>query len=322
MNRLQGIESFVRVAQLRSFSAAAKQLGVAKSVVSSRIQQLEEEVGMLLLLRNTRVVTLSEAGQAFYDECEPLVTRANEAVDRARELSGTPSGLLRVHVLPGFALGFFGGMVGRFQEQYPGITLDLVISDTIVDPVREGYDCTLQIFEPVSDSLVARRLVPWRGVFCAAPIYLAQHDIPKQPADLREHRLGLYSGYPTRDYWAFRNGTYQEKLQLHANLRTNSVHLLREYACGGYGIAYIPTCVASADLLSGNLKVVLPAHEMPIFWLSAVFAASQRGRLNLRLFLDALAVDSSQDPPWDRELFDRGLITRSRTVLRDAKPDT
>ena len=158
MDRLQGIEAFVRVAQTSSYAEAARLLGVSKSVVSTRIQQLELSNGTPLLVRNTRSVSLAQAGQACYEECAQVVGRATELVDQMRDLSCAPSGVLKVHALPGFVLGHFGDLVGRFQDAYPAITLDLVIRDAVIDPVREGYDCVLQIFEPVSDALVARKL--------------------------------------------------------------------------------------------------------------------------------------------------------------------
>lgn len=311
MDRLQGIEAFVRVAQTSSYAEAARLLGVSKSVVSTRIQQLELSNGTPLLVRNTRSVSLSQAGQAFYEECAQVVGRATELVDQMRDLSCAPSGVLKVHALPGFVLGHFGDLVGRFQNDYPAITLDLVISDAVIHPVREGYDCVLQIFEPVSDALVARKLFAWRGVFCAAPAYLQQHAPLTEPRDLLGHRLGLYSRYPTRDRWVFRNGMRQEELQLNPRLRTNSVHLLRDYAIAGHGIVCIPTFVASDDLLAGRLQMVLPEHSMPTFWLSAVFPAAQRGQLKLKLFLESLAPSPDDDPPWDKPLIARGLISRS-----------
>ena len=314
MDRLQGIEAFVRVAQTSSYAEAARLLGVSKSVISTRIQQLELSIGTPLLVRNTRNVGLSQAGQAFYEECSQLVGHATELVDQMRDLSGSPSGILKVHALPGFVLGHFGDLVGRFQDDYPAITLDLVVSDAVVDPVREGYDCVLQIFEPVSDALVARKLFAWRGVFCAAPAYLQQHGAPSEPRDLMRHRLGLYSRYPTRDRWIFRNGKHQQELLLSPRLRTNSVHLLRDYASAGHGIVCIPTFVASDDLLAGRLQLVLPEHSMPTFWLSAVFPAAQRGQLKLKLFLERLAPSPGDDPPWDKPLIERGLISRSTQV--------
>lgn len=315
MDNFQGIEAFVRVAQTKSYVEAARILRVSKSVVSTRIKQLEEEVRTPLLNRNSRTVTLSEAGRAFYPACEEVVTRAAGLVDQMRDLSGQPSGGLRVHALPGFVLGHFGALLGRFQEKYPEISLDLVISDSIIDPVREGFDCVLQIFEPVSDALIAQKLYAWRGVFCASPQYLQRNGAPKHPQELSRHRLGLYSRYPWRHQWQFkRAGVAEPPLQLSPALQSNSVHLLRDYACSGAGVVCIPTLIAAPELIAGRLQVVIPEYEMPMVWLCAVYPVAQRGQLKLKLFLEELAATPGDVPPWDRELIERGLISPQPSI--------
>lgn len=314
MDNLLGIEAFVRVAQTRSYAEAARLLGVSKSVVSTRVRQLEAAISTPLLVRNTRSVALSQAGLAFYADCSKLVVQGVDLVERMRDSSSVASGVLRVHALPGFVLGHFGDLVGRFQASYPDITLDLVISDAVTDPVREGYDCVLQIFEPVSDALIARKLFTWRGVFCASPEYLRMHGMPTAPAHLARHRIGLYSRYPAGNRWVFRQGEQEETLEIQPRLRTNSVHLLRDYALAGHGLVCIPTFVASEDLLAGRLQLVLAEHIMPTFWLSAVYPAAQRGQLKLKLFLESLTPAPDTDPPWDKPLIERGLIPRSVPV--------
>ncbi len=309
MDNFQGIEAFVRVAQTQSYVEAARLLRVSKSVVSTRIKLLEEVVKTPLLNRNSRTVALSEAGRAFYPQCEELVARVTGLVEEMRNLSGQPSGGLRVHALPGFVLGQFGELLGRFQEKYPDISLDLVISDSIIDPVREGFDCVLQIFEPVSDALIAQKLYAWRGVFCASPGYLQRHGSPAHPGELNRHRLGLYSRYPWRNQWQFsRAGVAEPPLRLEPALQSNSVHLLRDYACSGSGIVCIPTLIAAPELLAGKLQVVIPGYEMPPVWLCAVYPVAQRGQLKLRLFLEELAPSAGDVPPWDKALIAHGLI--------------
>jgi DNA-binding transcriptional LysR family regulator len=308
MDRLLSIEAFVRVAESQSFAEAARRLRVSKSVITTRVQQLESFLDTPLFHRTTRSVRLSEAGQAFYRECAELVTRTSSLVDQMRELKGSPSGVLRVHALPGFALGHFGELLREFQERYPGIVFDLVISDAIVDPVKEGFDCVLQIFEPVSDTLIVRRLHSWRPIFCASPNYLEKHGRPKAPAELSEHRLGLYSRYPSRDRWVFERGRKKITLDLQPVLRTNSVHLLRDYACSGAGIVCIPTLVASEPLLAGSLVALFSEYHLSSFWLSAVYPTTHSGTLKLKLFLDCLSHSPNDPSPWDRVLIERGLI--------------
>ncbi len=236
MDRLQNIETFVRVAQTQSFAEASRQMRVARSVITTRIKQLEDYLGAPLFHRSTRVVRLSETGQAFLRDCTELVGRANDIVDQMRDVRSAPAGTLRLHALPGFVLGHLAQILRDFQEKYPEINLDLSVSDAMIDPVKEGMDCALQIFPSVSEELVSRRLFPVRRVFCATPEYLKKYGTPRHPNDLFGHRLGLYSKYPSRDKWTFYRDDEKITLELKAVMLTNSVHLLNEYALENAGI--------------------------------------------------------------------------------------
>lgn len=310
MDRFLCIEAFVRVAQTQSFAEAARQLRLSKSVVTTRVQQLEEVLGDALFHRTTRSVRLSEMGQAFYRDCLEVVARTNELVDQMREVRGTPAGLLRVHALTGFMLGHAASLLRQFQERYPEIVLDLVVNDTVIDPVKQGFDVALQIFKPASDELVSRRVFPVRRVFCASTEYLRRHGTPRLPQDLFGHRLGLYAGYPTRDRWTFhRAGEDPVTLELKPMLMSNSVHLLRDYVCEHAGIVCLPTLVASEGICSGQLEIVLPAYQLSSFWLCAVYARTLRGAFKPRLFIESLSESfGSGEPPWDKPLIERGLL--------------
>lgn len=308
MDRLQNIETFVRVAQTQSFAEAARQLRVAKSVVTTRVKQLEDYLGAPLFHRSTRVVRLSELGQAYLRDCQELVGRANDMVDQMRDVRGKPAGTLRVHALTGLVLGHFASLLRAFQEAYPAIRLDLIVSDSVVDPVQAGVDCALQIFPAPSTELVARPLFLVRRVFCATPDYLRTHPVLQGPRDLHGHKLGLYSGYPTRDRWTFRSEGGELTTYLAAALLTNSVHLLREYALEHAGIVCLPTLVAADDILHGRLRVVLPEHQLSSFRLNAVYAATSRNASKLKLFIGHIANAFGPVPPWDAALLERGLL--------------
>ncbi len=310
MDRLQNIETFVRVAQTQSFAEAARQMRVARSVVTTRIKQLEDYLGAPLFHRSTRVVRLSETGQAFLRDCVDLVGRANDIVDQMRDVRSAPAGTLRLHVLPGFVLGHLAQILRDFQEKYPEINLDLSVSDAMIDPVKEGMDCALQIFPSVSEELVSRRLFPVRRVFCATPDYLKKYGTPRHPNDLFGHRLGLYSKYPSRDKWTFYRDGAKTTLELKASMLTNSVHLLNEYALEHAGIVCVPTLVASSGVLSGRLKLVLCDYQLSTFWLSAVYPSTLRGAYKLRLFIEALSASfAGGEPPWDQALIQQGLLS-------------
>ena len=313
MDRFVAIDAFVRVAEARSFAEAARQLRVSRSVITARIQQLEEFVGAPLFHRNTRSVRLSELGQTFLRDCVELVGRTNEVVDQMSEITTSPVGRLRVHALPGFVLGHLATLLQDFQARYPQIVLDIVVNDAAIDPVKEGFDCALQIFPPRSEELISRRLFPVRRIFCASPTYLRRAGVPREPADLLRHRLGWYSGYPTRERVAFhRIGEVPDddpvSLELKPTLLSNSVHLLREFALEHAGIVCLPTLVASAAVVSGEMVLVLPRHQLTSFWLSVFYPQGSRSSLKLKLFLDALARSFAGTPPWDAALIERGLV--------------
>jgi len=312
MDRFLAIDSFVRVAEARSFAEAARQMRVSRSVVTARIQQLEEFVGAPLFHRNTRSVRLSDLGQTLLRDCIELVGRTNEVVDQMREVTTSPVGRLRVHALPGFVLGHLAQMLQEFQARYPQIVLEIVVNDAAIDPVKEGFDCALQIFPPRSEELVSRKLFPVRRVFCATPMYLRRFGVPREPRDLLKHRLGWYSGYPTRERVAFhRQGAPAEPpvaLELKPTLLSNSVHLLREYAAEHAGIVCLPTLVASPAVLAGDFVLVLPKYQLSSFWLSVFYPQAARSSLKLKLFLEALVQSFAGTPPWDAVLIEKGLV--------------
>lgn len=310
MDRYLAIESFVRVAESGSFAEAARQIRVSRSVITARIQQLEAFVGAPLLLRNTRSVRLTELGQTFLRDCIDLVGRTNEVVEQMREVGTSPVGRLRVYALPGFVLGHLADLLRDFQQRYPQIILDILVNDAAIDPVKEGFDCALQIFPPHSEELVSRKLFPVRRVFCASPEYLRRNGTVRGPRDLLGHRIGWYSGYPTRERLSFHGPGDIVALDLKPVLLTNSVHLLREYALEDAGIVCIPTLVAAEAVLSKQLRIVLPEFQLSAFWLSIFYPSSQRNSLKLKLFLEMITQSFTETPRWDESLIELGLLTR------------
>lgn len=302
VDKYQCIQAFVRVAETRSFIEAARQLNVTASVITGRIKQLEAYVQSPLFHRSTRTVMLAEAGVNFLEECADIVSRLDSTMERMRLLKATPTGVLRLQVLPGFALGHLGLALKDFGAQYPHIELDITVSDVPVNPVDKGYDVALQVFRPGAESLIERPLFEVRRVFCASTEYLARHGIPQAPPDLLDHKLGLYSAYPTRDRWTFKGPRAMTSLQLPAVIRSNSVHLLRDFALSGGGITCLPTLVCGEDLLSGKLNIVLEEYEIPPLELLAIYPVTHRRAVKVKLFVDFIALRFAGEPIWDQAL--------------------
>ncbi|GLZ88668.1 transcriptional regulator [Metapseudomonas resinovorans] len=307
MDRLLSIEAFVRVAETGNFAKAAQQLGVTRSVISHRIQQLEEFISAPLFHRSTRHVRLSEVGETYYKECADMVASFNSLTEQMRDLRAKPTGKLRIQMLPGFALGHFGGLLAEFTDLYPDIEVDVIVNDRVVDPIEEGFDVAFQMFPPLAESLIERKLFSVRRLFCAAPEYLEKHGAPSVPADLQAHKVALYEGYPSRNKWVF-NGDEQVELNLTGQVRSNSVHLLRDYAVTGACVVCLPTLVASDDLLAGRLVPVLTDYSLTSFNFSAVYPATQRRALKVRTLIDFLVESISDEPAWDRPLLERGWV--------------
>lgn len=302
MDKFLCIQAFVRVAECHSFSGAARLLGVPPSVVSSRIKQLEGFVHAPLFHRSTRKVVLSEFGQNFLAECAELIAGLENVTDRIRVSHGAPSGVLRIQVLPGFALGHLGSALRDFSVVYPQINLDISVSDKL-SSAEDGYDVWLHIFHPRTENLIGRPLFPVRRVFCASPQYLQQRAPPRKPRDLIFHPLGLYSAYPTRDRWIFRRENEVVTLELPAKLRSNSVHLLCDFTLAGGGISCLPTLVCGEHLWSGTLVPVLEEYELlPPLELLALYPPTQRRLPKVRLLVDFVTRRFKDGPPWDRAL--------------------
>jgi DNA-binding transcriptional LysR family regulator len=314
MDRFLMIEAFVRVAETASFAEAARRLGVANSVVSARVQSLEAFINAPLFHRSTRRVRLSEVGETFYKECADMVHGFVSLTDHMRGLRGAPIGKLRIQMLPGFGIQHFGPILKDFSCTYGDIQIDIVINDRVVDPIEDGLDITFQIFPPLSESLVARRIFPVRRLFCASPAYVESYGIPREPADLLRHKTAVYSGYPSRNHWVFSRDGTETAIELPGQIRSNSVHLLRDYALEAGGIVCLPTMVASQDLLDGRLVAVLEQFSLSSFPFSAVFPSTQRDTVKVRLLVDYLVnlFKDKEIPDWDAPLIENGWLSDSR----------
>jgi DNA-binding transcriptional LysR family regulator len=178
----------------------------------------------------------------------------------------------------------------------------VTVNDRVIDPVQEGFDLALQIYPPASNLLVERRLFPVRGVLCAAPGYLKEEPLIDTPLDLLRHDFARYSYYPWGDKWPLMRGNECFEIALNPVLKTNSVHLLLEFARAGAGVVYLPTMVAAADLLEHRLERVLPEYAAPPLWLSAVYPASHRSTTKVKAFVDFLRARYLREPQWDRAL--------------------
>ncbi len=309
MDLFASMEAFCRVVETGSLGKAAQRMGVAKSMVATRVQQLEKRLGVALFHRSTRAMKLSEAGRKYYVDCSELLARAIELGSHRDENDVELTGRLSIQVLPGFAIGPFSSALVDFCALHPGLAFELTVSDKLVDPVNEGFDVVFQIYPPVSDALIERRLFPHRGVFCASPEYLAAAPPLDAPEDLIRHRFARYSNYPWDDRWPFFRGAERSEVKIGPVLKTNSVHVLLDFVLNGGGVAYLPTMLAASDLADGKLVRVLTDYSPPQLWLSAVYPSSHRSTTKVKTFLEFISRRFPSEPVWDREILPGGPPT-------------
>lgn len=288
--------TFAAVVEAKSFTVAARSLGVSKSVVSARISRLEERLGALLLLRTTRRFALTTDGVRLYERCALVVAAADEAAQTIDDVSDAPRGVLRVHAPLGFAQAQLARPIAGFARAYPTLKLELRLDDQPPDVASEGMDVAIVLAEKLSESwLVARKLASDRVVACAAPGYLRRRGVPFRPQDLIHHQRIVHAR--RRDQWQFTTNEGPLSLEPNADLVVDSTLYMRDAALAEHGIALLPSSLVAADLASGALRVLLDEfHHHPL----AIYAVHLHARFvpaRIRVFIDHLAA-FLRKPPW------------------------
>lgn len=297
IGELASMALFAQVVQARSFSEAAQQAGLAKSAVSKRIARLEERLGVRLLLRTTRKLSLTPEGLRFYEHCAQLVSAADAAEASVSSASRLARGRLSVNAPVTFAQMYLGPPLASFLQRYPEIELDVSTDNRVIDVVEGGFDVVIRISRLTESSLVTRRLAEDRLVLCAAPSYLARHGEPQSPDELLRHNCLHYALVPRGGEWRFRGGDGPYEVPTGGNFSTTDGSLLREVAAAGLGLVVLPSFMVSRELADGRLKVVLPGHRRGRIGLYAVLATRRQLPLRTRLFIEHLAAHFAE-PRW------------------------
>lgn len=306
MPRLDAMETFAEVVEAEGFSAAARALGISKSAVSKQVSRLEDGLGVRLLNRTTRRLSLTEAGATFYEACRRVLDEAEAAERAVSDLSAAPRGLLKLNAPMSFGFLHLARAIPAFHERYPQITVDAVMNDRFVDLVQEGYDLALRIGDLRDSSLIARRVAPCHAVICASPDYLARRGRPERPEDLGGHDCLLYTNnQQPREWQLLGSGASQgglQKVKVDGPLLANNGDVLCAAALGGMGIARLPSFIVGRHLRAGRLEAVLPGYPVPEQGIHAVYPHSRNLSVKVRVFVDFLAEYFGPAPYWDEGL--------------------
>lgn len=291
---------FVAVVDSGAFAKAAVQLNLSTTAVSRHVAQLEEHLGAPLLQRTTRRLSLTETGAAYYERCRQILADVEEAEAQAASAEAQPRGLLRISLPYSFGLRYVSPLLPKFRAQYPELALDVSFADRMVDLVEEGVDMALRITRAPNTTLVARQLAPVRIACCASPAYLARHETPQVPGDLRDHACLIYSY--VGDQWEFTapDGT-RRSVQVRGPLRANSGDVLNEAALAGAGIVLQPTFLVAEELRDGRLVRLLPDYALESSTAYAVYLPGLRRTARVQAMVRFLQESfAGDDPPWDR----------------------
>jgi DNA-binding transcriptional LysR family regulator len=284
---LVAMQAFRRVVELRSFNAAANRLDLTGGAVSKLVTQLERDLGVRLLQRTTRRVSVTEAGTAFYEAAVRILDDVDASTEALRAGAAAPTGRLRVSVPTSFALMWLSSRLPGFIAAWPLLELDLVLNDRFVDIVQEGFDCAIRITADMPDSsLVARTLGSVDRVLVGSPAYIAHAPTLLAPADLVSHACLLYSETASPDEWPVPAGAGMKRIRVHGICRVNNSVMLRDMLIAGLGLALTPTYVVQDLLDAGVLVRLLPDHPLPPLRLHAVIAHQRYVPLKVRVFLD------------------------------------
>jgi len=294
------LEIFARVVTAGNMSAAGREMGLSPAVVSKRISHLEERLGARLFQRTTRQLTLTEAGQGFYDRVVNILAGIEEAEAYVTRRNAVPRGTLRVTIPTAFGRMHIAPYLGKFLEDYPDMRLDLELSDNFIDIVGEGFDAAIRIAELEDSSLVARKLAPNHRVICAAPGYLEKHGQPESLADLAKFNCLTAAA---QEVWRLQGPEGPVSVRVNGNIRTNSTEVVRESVIAGLGIALRSTWDVGPELKSGKLRIILPQyHESSRVAVYAVYPCRQFIPAKLRVFIDYLSNLYGPEPYWDKGL--------------------
>jgi DNA-binding transcriptional LysR family regulator len=285
MDRLAALETFVQVVDAGSFSAVARRQRIGQPAVSKAVVQLEQWLGVSLLLRSTRNVVPTEAGQIFYERAKRTIEEAEEAVIAAQGNANGLSGKLRVSASICFGRLHVVPNLSAFLAEHPDLDLELVLDDRYVDLVNEGIDVALRTGVMPNSNMTARRIAEGRSLVVAAPAYLERHGTPKSPDELTSHEAILLTRGGGRDSFTFRKAGAEISVALHGRLKVTQAEGQREAVICGLGLAVSSEWLFSPELKSGTVVPILQDWSLPPGSLSAVYPAGRLASAKARIFV-------------------------------------
>jgi DNA-binding transcriptional LysR family regulator len=295
LDSLRGFYVFAHVAETHSFSRAAERLGITKSAVSKQVAQLESDLGVQLIVRTTRKLALTEAGERVYASCARIAGDVDAAREAAHEESALVAGQLRVTAPAALGRNYLMPIVAEFMQLHPGVAIEFVLGDAYVDLIGERIDIALRVGGRIEQSFVSRRIARVEFMLVASPSYLERRGKPHGPADLSQHEWIMHSPSPIQV--KLRKGTRTASVRAAGRLASNDGLANLAAARAGHGILGVPDFEAAEDVHSGRLVRVLPGWNIEDSALHLVFPPRRHVLGRVRAFAEFVA-ERFKDPPW------------------------
>lgn len=289
LDRLQAMRQFVRVAELGSFSSVAKQLGLARSIVTRQIAALEAHLGTQLIARSTRRLSLTSAGNDYLEKCRVILNLVEAAESGAAAERQVPRGRVRISVPMSFGRRYLSPLILQFIRLYPEVSMDIDYVDRRSNLIEEGIDLAIRITMQLAPGNVARRIGSSRMLIVASPDYLGKHGEPRDPGDLMHHECLCYTGSPNAASWEFLIDGRSQSFPVRSRLQANSGEALIDAAIGGFGLTAAPEFMACDALAAGQLRQTLAAFPIAELGIYGVLPGHRHIPHRVRVLLDFIA---------------------------------
>lgn len=288
MEDLKRMAIFSAVVDAKSFSEAARRLGIAKSAISKHVSLLEQHLGVRLLNRTTRRLSLTEAGEKFYQSCARIVNEANEATREARRLQEQAVGTLKLSSTIAFGTKHLVPVISEFHQKHPELKIDLLLGDDVVNIIEEGIDLSIRIGWLPESNLVARKLFTSPRIIVATPEYLKKHGKPQTPTELVNHNWIVVTLLPSPQRCTFKRNGQKQTVHVMSTTRTNSIGASLALVHNGDGITAVSSYLIEDDIEAGRLVPLLTEYETDEVGIFAVYPDRHHIPAKVRLFIDAL----------------------------------
>lgn len=301
MDRITSLSVFVAAVEEGSFAAAAKRYGMSAAMAGKHVSAIEAELDVRLLQRSTRRLSLTDAGQRYFERCKHILDAFDEANREATNTQTTPRGLLRVATPVTFGAMYLGEIFGRYLHDHPYVNVEVLLEDRYVDLLDARVDVAIRIGRLEEPGLVTRKLASCGMVICASPAFLAEHGIPQTPDDLLKFpRLSFSEAVSTGNWTVFDADNHAHIIEGPCRMVANNMQILLSVTLTGAGIAYGPAFVFASHIRQGELVKLLPDYHTQDLLIQAVYPGALRIPMKVRGFVDYLANSLSTLSPWDR----------------------